>query len=325
MQLSTGRPAIPSRFSALFGVFSFVALPCVVLAQSESRASVSPAAQPPPSGASAPGAAPTPSAGPALDAKTTAPAKSAEAEVRDGLRVPDFLNYMKQAYPEATTFKESELLPAYYGGSSFLGLVSRLYGEGLHNETEGLRVRRFLYHAFKDDKPVGVAHGSSAEVQGNSFNVIVLYTPGGTIKEVRTENIPANTLKELVDGGYLKQFAGHQTEEFEVTLGRKGRIKSRGAFLTSNRKPGNSTTRAYYDKILRSVRVNAAFMDVAYFITQHPDLADQGGDHPDLTPGAPETGPEAFARSNASDHGSSPIDGKPFLLQELKAPEPKKP
>ena len=125
--------------------------------------------------------------------------------------------------------------------------------------------------------------------------------------------------KEFQAQGILDQFVGKNPENFEVVLGRKGRVKSRAAFLSQAKRPHSAEGRAYFEKLMRSLRFNTAFMDVAYFITQHPDLADKtsdSGSSVQLKASAmPLSGPEAYAQAHQGD-GSNPIDGH-FLLQTL--------
>jgi hypothetical protein len=99
---------------------------------------------------------------------------------------------------------------------------------------------------------------------------------------------------------------------------------SKGAFLARAKRPKSQEARTAFEKVLRSVRFSAAFMDVAYFITQHPDQADKPTqEFPEgiqLTSGTPTTGPEAFVDKK---NIANPIDGKPFHPEETVTSEQK--
>jgi hypothetical protein len=238
-----------------------------------------------------------------------------EALRKEAVRIPTHQQELKRLFPEATDFKEVDFLPFDKGGTSFTGLVTRLLGVGLDREHEGLRTRRFYYLALEKNRPIGVAHGSSFQssaAQAEVIDVWTFYTIGGTLREVQIHGLKAGLLKEIADFGFLKQFEGKSTEDFEVITGRKGRVRSRGALFKSIRYPPGQQAKAVSEKIFRSLRFNAAFMDVAFFITQHPDLADRVmEDFPEeisVVKGQPVSGPEAFVSDKA---GGSPIDGSP--------------
>ncbi len=198
---------------------------------------------------------------------------------------------LKAIYPSMTRSTEQSFLPAQNGGSTFGGLVGRLLGEAPKREFEGLDVRRHLYHVFAGDRKVGVAHGSTVDVQGLDLDVFVFYDPTGKILDVRLENMPGADANKLAEA--LVQFRGRDATDFEVIRGRRGRIVSRGAFLSHARRPADSRVQPAFERVLRAVRFNAAFMDVAYFIKEHPDLADDNR----IAMTEAVSGPEAFIRS----------------------------
>jgi hypothetical protein len=231
------------------------------------------------------------------------------SEIIEGPQLPHYSEELKKIFPSADSFKISDVLPLQAGGTSFVGLVARLLGEGPDRTLEGLHTRRYIYIALEKDKAVGVAHGSTINVGASSVDVFVYYSAGGTIRQVQLLRASDTLMRELTSGGYLKQFEGFTTEDFEMIRGRRHRIKSKGAFFAKVHKPGSGALRNSFDKIIRAVRFNAAFMDVAYFITQHPDMADQPlEEFPDevkVTTGVPLSGPEAFARAQTRKRNSN--------------------
>lgn len=230
-----------------------------------------------------------------------------------GVVIPKMGEKFSEILVGVKSVREQQLLPLNYGGTTFIGLVGRLLGEAINRTHEGIYTRRHVYFAEDEKKNVlGVAHGSRAElVPQNPFDVVVFYSPGGTVLKVEAYPLPEKVKSDFEKENILGQFKGHTTESFEVIRGRRGKLVSKGVFLTKARRPTNSEARAYFEKILRSVRFNAAFMDVAFFITQHPDKADipvqEFPDHIGITKGMPEAGPEAFVRDKKM---ASPIDGK---------------
>ncbi len=197
---------------------------------------------------------------------------SLPADVVDGPRLPNYKDFLKSTFADATEFNEIPVLPFSNGGSSFMGLVHRLLGEQVQREHEGLKTRRFIYEAFNEKKELlGLAHRSSFELNGKIATITVIYDGSGQIRRLDIEGLPSATLAELNRGSYIDQFSGRSSEDFEVTLGRRGRIKSRGAFFTQARRPGESSLRNAFDRIFRSVRFNTAFMEIAYFVIRHPE------------------------------------------------------
>lgn len=114
------------------------------------------------------------------------------------------------------------LLP---GGTSFMGLVSRLYGERPHPTFEGIKTKRYLYHIYANKKPAGIAHASSFVYGASKVDVSVVYNTDGSIKMV-LEHL--SVTKELTAGNYLGQFEGRYTEDFEVVCGKRGKSDPAG-------------------------------------------------------------------------------------------------
>jgi hypothetical protein len=231
-----------------------------------------------------------------------------------GYEVPNLKDRVKDLFPGFTGLKKSDLLPQEFGGTSFTGLVSRLLGEALNRQFEGLNSKQIIYYIEgPKNQTLGLVHTATSEWAGQLVHTILYYSPGGTVKRVEVDGLPQKVAKEFSDLASLEQFKGHQTEDFEVIRGRKGRIVSKGTFLAKVRRPKSAEAKTAFEKVLRSVRFSAAFMDVAYFITQHPDQADQlTQEFPEgleLTGGMPSSGPEAFVDKK---NIASPIDGKPF-------------
>lgn len=240
-----------------------------------------------------------------------APTSAPDRAVRDGARLKDADTALKRVFPGTTAIREQTLLPLDSGGTSLMGLIVRLFGERPDGEFEGISTKRFVYHAMSNDQKIGLAHGSSVQVEGATIDVFIYYAPDGTVREVQVEGLPEPIFASLRDGKYLDQFRGHSPEDFEVTIGKKGRIKARGSFYNEVRRPGG-VARTAFEKIFRAVRYNAAFMDVAYFITQHPDLADEQK----ISPIQVTSGPEAFVKNRATPSPTIP-PGSPFETRPL--------
>jgi hypothetical protein len=246
------------------------------------------------------------------------------SSIVDGPRLMRAQEVLKRNYPSMTSFREEIHLPLERGGTSFMGLVARLLGEAPSKEHEGLRTRRYLYHVFENNKSLGTAHGALAPIGAERKAVFVFFDPEGVILNIQIEGLDSAVTETLERGNFIKQFIGKSTEDFELIRGRRGRVQSKGDMLTQTRKPSGGDARQVVDGVLRSLRFNAAFMDVAHFITQHPDLADQASQEfpsaVQVTTQAPQSGPEAFARTQVA--GGNPLEGRPFLLQTLKPEKP---
>lgn len=251
-----------------------------------------------------------------------------EAERLQGSRVPDFKNTLKALYPELSSFEERAFYPLHSGGTTLMGLVSRLLGEAPRSEFEGLRTQRYFY-MLKDanNRVQKIVHGSAFTHDNNTYDVFVAYTPNGVIEKIWAPQFPEKVHGEFEGKGIWAQFNGKSGDDFEVQRKKVSRRKSitiRPALLASAKRPASNEGRALFEKTLRSLRFNVSFMDVAYFITQHPDLADQSDEgFPEnvaVTTGTPLSGPEAFVRERASTSSNPFENNKLNILQNL---EPK--
>lgn len=196
----------------------------------------------------------------------------------DGPRLADAAGRLRGTFPGARTIREQRITPVQSGGSSLMGLIQRLLGEQVSRQHEGMKTRRFIYQAYNGKELVGLAHASAFELDDRTVQVILYFDPSATIRKIELTGIPEAQRQALDRGGFLDQFVGRQPEDFEVTLGRRGRIKSRGPFFSQAKRPAESHLRSTFEKITRSVRYNTAFMEVAYFIVQHPETDDTAGD-----------------------------------------------
>jgi hypothetical protein len=174
--------------------------------------------------------------------------------------------------------------------------VARLLGEATHSEHESIDTRRYIYEAYRGSDLLGVAHGSVYQRgNGPKVRVEIFYDTNGIIKDMRLTGVSDDVLKKLHAGGQLAQFMGRSPEDFEIKRNRRGRISKKGDFLATQKFPGDAKARAHYEAIVRSVRYNAAFMDVAFFITKHPNL---DNDSEKLRVRASANGPEAYVSSS---------------------------
>lgn len=248
---------------------------------------------------------------PAQDTFFTSVQAVDESQIINTVKVPQVADLLRTHFPKMTKVEEISFLPWNQGGTSFTGLVTRLLGAGLDPEFEGLRARRYFYIAYEGKIPLGVAHASSDTVGPHQIDTSVIYTAGGTVVDVIVHGLPKSVENDFEKSKILNQFLNRSTEDFEVILGRKGRIRSKGAMFKALKYPPSSESRNYFEKIFRSLRFNTAFMDVAFFITQHPDLADKTSDDgTEEVAGteASEESPESFVRGK--ERGAA-IDGKP--------------
>lgn len=188
----------------------------------------------------------------------------------EGTRLNNYEAELKRVYPLSTRVEEYSFVPVKWGGISLMGLIGRLVGDRAHT-FESMNTRRYIYRAYQDTNVIGISHGSSIETQPNQpIDLFVFYNTDSSIRDVRLDRAPTSVYDSLQQGGYLQQFLNRPTEDFTVTIGKRGVVKDWGAFSKQARRPKDKTLATYFDKILRSMRFNAAVVEVTYFIGQHP-------------------------------------------------------
>lgn len=194
------------------------------------------------------------------------------ASAEEGIRIPSYEKALRDVHVDATRFEELKVDPSKSGGSTLMGLIGRLMGGAPNSEFEGLGVNRYLYTAYKGDVLLGVSHGSSIEVDGKPIHIFVHYDSSTNLKAVEVKNAPSNVLATLKDGNYLKQLTGYATEDFQTTWEKKRRrlISHRGRAFNEMKYPHESNAKNYFEKIVRSLKYNVAFVDIAYFISRLP-------------------------------------------------------
>ena len=191
-----------------------------------------------------------------------------------GTRLPNYDKELRRVYPDASKIEEYSFVPAQWGGISLMGLIGRLVGDRA-SPFESINTRRYLYRAYKGDDVLGVTHGSSTHSDVGPMDLFVYYNPDSSVRDVRLDRAPTAVVKQLADGGYLKQFINRPAEDFTVTIGKRGRVKDWGNFSREVRRPKDKELNDYFTRIVRSMRFNAAFVEIAYFIGQHPKTEDQ--------------------------------------------------
>jgi hypothetical protein len=243
-------------------------------------------------------------------ASSNAQSTTKQTNISEGPQLQNYDAELKKLFPSVTRVVERPFLPRTSGGTTFTGLVARLLGEATHSQLEAIDVRRYIYEAYNGTELVGVAHGSEYQRRdGPRVRVDIFYDTNGVIRDMRLGGIPDGVLKKLHASGTLRQFVGRVPEDFEIRRNRRGSIAKRGDFLTSHKNPGDAESRKYFELIVRSVRYNAAFMDVAFFITKHPNL---DNDSRKLRVRASSSGPEAYVSSAKVIENSE--DGSLLLL-----------
>lgn len=197
---------------------------------------------------------------------------SSQAEspsVVEGTRLQNYQQELKIVFPEATRIEEYTFLPREWGGITLMGLIGRLVGSRAKKPYEAIDTRRYLYRAFKGNEVLGVVHGSSIQATSQTIDIFAYYDAQGNVKDIRIDKAPASVLSKLSSGGYLKQFLNRPAGDFSVTIGRRARVVSWGKFSAEAKRPRDKEARAYYNAILRSMRFNTAFVEIAYFIGQN--------------------------------------------------------
>jgi hypothetical protein len=207
-----------------------------------------------------------------------APTATATEALRvvNGPRMGGYEKELRKIYPDASKVEEYSFLPREWGGISLMGLIGRLVGDRAHREFESINTRRYIYRAYQGKNVIGVAHGSTTDAPQSQMDVFVFYNPDTSIRDVRVDRVPGTILSRLEEGGYLKQFLNRPAEDFTVQIGRRGRITDWGAFVRQARRPADKETSGYFNSIMRTVRFNAAFVEVGYFIGQHPYGGSEG-------------------------------------------------
>jgi hypothetical protein len=191
-----------------------------------------------------------------------------------GTRLSNYESELRRVYPQASKIEEYSFVPAQWGGISLMGLIGRLVGDRA-SPFENINTRRYLYRAYKGKNVLGVTHGSSTLSDAGPIDLFVYYNADSSVRDVRLDRAPTGVVSQLAEGGYLKQFLNRPTDDFTVTIGKRGRVTNWGNFSREARRPKEKELASYFDRIVRSMRFNAAFVEVAYFIGQHPQADEQ--------------------------------------------------
>jgi hypothetical protein len=187
-----------------------------------------------------------------------------------GTRLDNYERELRRVYPQASKIEEYSFIPNQWGGISLMGLIGRLVGDRAAAPFETINTRRYIYRAYKGTDVLGVTHGSSTQSSAGPIDLFVYYNPDSSVRDVRIDRAPSSVVSQLSTGGYLQQFINRPAEDFTVTIGRRGRVVDWGNFQRQARRPKEKELANYFDRIVRSMRFNAAFVEVAYFIGQHP-------------------------------------------------------
>lgn len=233
--------------------------------------------------------------------------------VTSALKLANEKTTLETVFGSIDEFRTILINPRDKGGTTFTGLVAHLMGEALNRTHEGYNTEKVIYQAWKGKTPIGAAMGSRYDAVGNTLEVFVFYNANGTIRDLQVLGLPKAVAARFASRGYLKQFIGRHTEELENRRLRKGR-RAVGAFLKTVSHPSEAADRPYFTSVLRSVRFNAAFMDVAYFITKYPNQVSVADNRVPPTPlnllRQPLSGPEAYLRERTR-QGASFKEGRP--------------
>lgn len=215
----------------------------------------------------------------------------------EGYRIKNFNDVLKKVYVDANRFEELKVDPSKSGGSTLMGLISRLMGSAPNSTFEGMGVQRYIYSAYKGKTFLGVSHGSSVEAEGALINVVVHYDADANVKGVEILDTPEEVAVAIKSHKFLDQFKGYATEDFQIKYQKQRRrvISHQGRALKELKAPSTGVVRNYFDRILRSVRYNVAFVDVAYFISRLPMMDTQSRRISSVTMGSGS--PEAMVKS----------------------------
>lgn len=194
------------------------------------------------------------------------------AQADDAVRITDYKTSLKDVHLDATKFEEIKIDPNESGGSTLMGLVGRMMGTAPNSRFEGKGINRYIYTALKDRELIGVTHGSTIEVGGKPIHIIVHYDSNANLKSVDVKEAPQEVMAALKNGNYLNQLKGFATEDFQTKYERVRRrtVAHKARALKELKYPNSGTTRDYFDKIVRSLKYNVAFVDIAYFISKLP-------------------------------------------------------
>jgi hypothetical protein len=198
---------------------------------------------------------------------------SLEANIStESFRIPSYQEALRSVHLNATRFEEIKIDPSKAGGSTLMGLIGRLLGSSPNQAFEGMGVQRYIYTAFRNEQLLGVTHASTIEAEGRPIHVVVHYDAEAKLKGVEVKNAPQAVVASLKNGKYLEQFTYFSAEDFQSRYERRNRrlISHQGRAISQIRKPSGVEEKNYFDKILRSVRYNVAFVDIAYFISRLP-------------------------------------------------------
>jgi hypothetical protein len=215
----------------------------------------------------------------------------------EGYRIKNFNEVLKKVYVDANRFEETKIDPSKSGGSTLMGLISRLLGSAPNSTFEGMGVQRYVYSAFRGQNLLGVSHGSSVDADGALIHVVVHYDADANVKGVEILDAPEEVAAAVKSHRFLDQFKGYATEDFQIKYQKQRRrvISHQGRALKEIKTPSTGIVKNYFDRILRSVRYNVAFVDVAYFISRLPMLDTQSRRISSVSMGSGS--PEAMVKS----------------------------
>ena len=238
----------------------------------------------------------------------------------EGYRIKNFQDVLKKVYVDANRFEETKIDPTKSGGSTLMGLISRLMGSTPNSTFEGMGVQRYIYSAFKGQNLLGVSHGSSVDADGVLINVVVHYDADANVKGVEILDAPEEVAAAVKSHKFLDQFKGYATEDFQVKYEKHRRrlISHQGRALKEIKTPSTGIVKNYFDRILRSVRYNVAFVDVAYFISRLPMMDTQSRriSSVSMGSGSPEAMVKSAKMTSPSGDRSKNFISQPFSFEK---------